>query len=426
MTAHSLPPRPSLIQLKKQAKELLHAHQAGNPEVCDTMRGLSRFSSATDGEVLHAKLKLADVQHALAKSYGFRSWAGLRNRVKGLEQQGAAPWAGQESVDTPTEGAPSFREPGTDLYDSSEPSIGLDDAQREFVLSACTAGADVVGIESFVPGWDRYPVSITVRSSTGTERQLLLQMTPEPRGCEVESAVLPVLAAAGLPVPEVLAGPFPHPRDCGVMLLTSRPPGRPLPFINATAAELDRTCELLLEAVRIIHGVTERVRSDTRAVAALPARALVAELEAVAGRGGEWCEQPVFADAVTRLRPVLARIDTPLVFTNGNVNTWHCLCEDGRLTGFYNFRQSRFEDPLMGFTKFRLWENDRGWAPFKRVGFIERYLYSRDLTYSDFAPRLALRCLQELQQADVPLTGEPSEYRERLLGLLDESLSALA
>jgi hypothetical protein len=37
-----------------------------------------------------------------------------------------------------------------------------------------------------------------------------------------------------------------------------------------------------------------------------------------------------------------------------------------------------------------------------------------------------VRCLQELQQAEVPVTGEPSEYRERVLGLLDESLSGLA
>jgi hypothetical protein len=425
MTAHSLPPRPSLIHLKKQAKELLHAHQAGNYDVCDTMRCLNRFSSAADDEILSAQLKLADAQHALAKSYGFRGWAELKVRVRELEQQQTVSSEDTEHDGTPADKEASFRELAGDLYDSSEPPIGLDDAQRDLVLSVCPDGSRVVRIESFVPGWDRYPISITVQPPTGDKLLFSLQMTPGPRGCEAEAAVLPVLADAGLPVPEVLAGPAQHPHDASTMLLTTRSPGRPLPFVNASAAELDRTCELLLEAVRMMHDAAERVRADATAVAILPAQTLHAELDDIAKRGRGWCEQAVFTNAIQRLRPILARIDTPLVFTNGNVNTWHCLCEDGRLTGLYNFRQSCFEDPLIGFAKFRLWENDRGWAPFKRVGIVERYLYSRNMTHSDFAPRVALRCLRELQQAEVPVAGEPSEYRDRLLGLLGQSLRSL-
>ena len=135
MTAHSLPPRPSLIQLKKQAKELLHAHQAGNPDVCDTMRCLKRFSSATDGEILSAQLKLADVQHALPKSYGFRGWAELKSRVRELEEQATVSSEDTAHDGTPTDFAPrvalrSLRE----LQQADVPATGEPSEYRERLL----------------------------------------------------------------------------------------------------------------------------------------------------------------------------------------------------------------------------------------------------------------------------------------------------
>src|SRR5439155_17849940 len=55
----SLPPRANLEHLKKQAKELLRSHRKKDP-----------------------KAKLADVQRAIAKKYGFASWAKLKERVE--------------------------------------------------------------------------------------------------------------------------------------------------------------------------------------------------------------------------------------------------------------------------------------------------------------------------------------------------------
>lgn len=81
----SLPPRPSLVQLKHQAKDLLKTHQQRNAAVCDTLRELHRFSHASDDEILAAAVILTDVQHAIALSYGFTSWAALKRHVELLQ-----------------------------------------------------------------------------------------------------------------------------------------------------------------------------------------------------------------------------------------------------------------------------------------------------------------------------------------------------
>ena len=57
--SRSLPPRPNLEHLKKQAKDLLQDLKQKNPT-----------------------LKLADAQHALAREYGFASWPKLKAYVE--------------------------------------------------------------------------------------------------------------------------------------------------------------------------------------------------------------------------------------------------------------------------------------------------------------------------------------------------------
>ena len=59
----SLPPRPSLVHLKKEAKARLRDLQATHPAA-----------------------RLADAQHALARDYGFASWPKLKAHVEALEQ----------------------------------------------------------------------------------------------------------------------------------------------------------------------------------------------------------------------------------------------------------------------------------------------------------------------------------------------------
>jgi hypothetical protein len=78
-----LPPRPHLGNLKKQAKLLLAAWRAGDPQAVAAIRQWH-----PRGEILIAagRHTLADAQLVVARGYGFASWAGLVRHV-GLPAQ---------------------------------------------------------------------------------------------------------------------------------------------------------------------------------------------------------------------------------------------------------------------------------------------------------------------------------------------------
>lgn len=71
MAKRHFPVRPNLLQLKHQAKDLLKAMRAGEP---DAIAELHEYS-AKDLDASAAKL--ADAQHVLARSYGLPSWPRL-------------------------------------------------------------------------------------------------------------------------------------------------------------------------------------------------------------------------------------------------------------------------------------------------------------------------------------------------------------
>lgn len=81
----SLPERPSLDYLRKQAKRLLKRHKARNPEACPILRHLHRFADASDEAVLSAEVSLVEVQFAIATEYGFKDWDTMRQHVETLE-----------------------------------------------------------------------------------------------------------------------------------------------------------------------------------------------------------------------------------------------------------------------------------------------------------------------------------------------------
>ena len=65
-----LPARPDLDQLRHQAKDLLHAAQRGDPGA------ISRIRAVSD------RLILSSAQLAIAREYGFASWAKLKLEVE--------------------------------------------------------------------------------------------------------------------------------------------------------------------------------------------------------------------------------------------------------------------------------------------------------------------------------------------------------
>lgn len=80
--ARSLPVRPSLRFIHKEAKDLLKAHVSGDASCCEILRHLNRFSGKSDVDILESGLKLTDVQYALAMDYGFESWHKLKRHLE--------------------------------------------------------------------------------------------------------------------------------------------------------------------------------------------------------------------------------------------------------------------------------------------------------------------------------------------------------
>lgn len=71
----SLPPKPNLEHLRKQAKALLDDFETGDPLAID------RFKT----QQITGAPKLADAQHVVAREYGFESWPKLKEHVEAAE-----------------------------------------------------------------------------------------------------------------------------------------------------------------------------------------------------------------------------------------------------------------------------------------------------------------------------------------------------
>ena len=87
MRPRSLPRRPSLEHLQKQAKALLKAVNAGDRDAALKFRtSRPALARASDAEIATAKLSLRDAQAAIAREYGFEKWSDLKKRVTELSQ----------------------------------------------------------------------------------------------------------------------------------------------------------------------------------------------------------------------------------------------------------------------------------------------------------------------------------------------------
>jgi len=77
-----LPPKPSLENLAKQAKDILKAHNQGDASICVRLKALNRLAALSDQEILGSSLNLADAQFVLAMEYGFKSWPEMKKHIE--------------------------------------------------------------------------------------------------------------------------------------------------------------------------------------------------------------------------------------------------------------------------------------------------------------------------------------------------------
>ena len=85
MSSSSLPSRPNLEQLRKQAKDLLKAYRTGeSPALLRFRKFLPRLADADDEHMAEMSLSLRDAQRVIAAEYGFDGWAQLKDHIDDL------------------------------------------------------------------------------------------------------------------------------------------------------------------------------------------------------------------------------------------------------------------------------------------------------------------------------------------------------
>jgi hypothetical protein len=82
MPTKPLPSNANIDHLKYQAKDLLTALAARDPQVAQRIREFHpRLDKAADAAIFGAKLKVSDAQFVIAREYGFPSWVRLRKHI---------------------------------------------------------------------------------------------------------------------------------------------------------------------------------------------------------------------------------------------------------------------------------------------------------------------------------------------------------
>jgi hypothetical protein len=83
MPVKSFPSNPSLAHLKNQAKDLRKQHAAHDPQAAQRLREFHpKLHRLSDTQIFAASLKISDAQLAIAREYGFPSWARLKVHVE--------------------------------------------------------------------------------------------------------------------------------------------------------------------------------------------------------------------------------------------------------------------------------------------------------------------------------------------------------
>jgi ankyrin repeat protein len=78
-----LPSRPNLDQLKRQARDLLNAHKAGDEAAFRRIRqSHPRLARVAEADVRSARFTLSGAQLVIAREYGFVSWPKLKEHVE--------------------------------------------------------------------------------------------------------------------------------------------------------------------------------------------------------------------------------------------------------------------------------------------------------------------------------------------------------
>jgi hypothetical protein len=265
------------------------------------------------------------------------------------------------------------------------------------------------------------PIRVEVETSENKSRVVVLRKTRH-GNVEVEVKMFRALKEYGLPVPEILSDPFRN--EVGdYVAIYSLLEGEDLQKLSMYSEDdLQEAKRLLVEAVLALMDASSFIAKH-EVSKSLPQRSLQVELEAIRTSRSLWSKDPIFQLALQRIEGNLPGVTTPLVFSNGDYQPGNFLAQNGHITGFLDFESPAFQDPLMGFVKYPIYDLH----PLSKTNVVETFLDAMNFTKRDFSIRLALGCLKTLQR-EIPLDGgevDTRGYRERVLTLLASALAEL-
>ena len=297
--------------------------------------------------------------------------------------------------------------------------IELSDSQVKAILSIAPTGTTIVRVEYF----DNYslpcPIKVDVQLPDGSTNSVVVRIARH-GSVEIEARLLAVLTQLDFPAPRVLKGPSTDPGTKQSFTVLSLLSGSNLQSLAEASTEgINLAKRLLIEGITRLTGVTDELSRQPIA-ATLPHLDLLTQFETCHDPQGPWSNVPPFVLAVERLAPVLQAIGEPLVFTNGDYQPANFLAEGGELSGVVDFESAAFQDPLIGFAKYPIYDLH----PLNGAGVVDDFLGVGGYNRQDFAPRLALGCLMTLQREISVEGGDEHEhqYRERVMMLLDHAL----
>ncbi len=264
------------------------------------------------------------------------------------------------------------------------------------------------------------PVRVTIETKDGKIKTVVLRKNRH-GDVRKEIQIMGALREYGLPVPEVLVEPF-ETEDDEYAAVYSLLPGENLQKLSMRSDEdLAKAKELLVQAVIKLMDASDFIR-EHEVSKILPDVTLEDELKLLNSEDSPWLKEKVYQDAIQKLQKVIPTIDTPLVLSNGDYQPGNFLQVDGKITGFLDFESPSFQDPMMGFVKYPIYDLH----PLGRTDIVKVFLDKKGFSEKDFNLRLALGCLKILKK-EIPVTGgdeETQEYRHRVLMLLDKGINS--
>jgi len=316
----------------------------------------------------------------------------------------------------------SSRMTGNQFRDEDQRRVALTKSERETILGIDPSFQEIARSAYF----DNYnlpcPIKVEVATRENHSKMVVLRRARHGK-VEVEVRMLRALKEFGLPVPELLTGPFRN-EDGTCEAVYSFLEGKNLQKLSmGSEDELQEAKQMLVKAVLTLTGASSFLAKH-EVSQWVPRRSLQLEWEAIKTSDSAWSREPIFQRAMQRIGGVLTEVTTPLVFSNGDYQPGNFLANNGRITGFLDFESPAFQDPLLGIVKYPIYDLH----PLSKTDVVETFLNALGFGKRDFSIRLALGCLQTLQR-EIPVVvgeGDRVKYREHVLAVLASALDEFA